>query len=119
MSFSFSEYFHFHSLVECTHDTNTKKLALPTKNHEVELLSSFDCCRREERERHDLPHARRKKKHFDREKQKIKNFSNRINSLTLMEAALEGTNFGAAAAAGVVVDAESSPFSARVMLILL
>jgi len=36
-----------------------------------------------------------------------------------MEAALEGTNFGAAAAAGVVVDAESSPFSARVMLILL
>jgi hypothetical protein len=37
-----------------------------------------------------------------------------------MEAALDGTNFGAAEAAGVVADAESPSFSARgVMLILL
>jgi|TARA_B110000305_G_scaffold154603_1_gene171296 hypothetical protein len=92
---------------------------LPIKNHDVELRRPT-CCRREERERHDLPQARGKKNDFDREKQKKQNFSNRINSFTLMEAALDGTNFGAAEAAGVVVDAESPSFSARgVILILL
>ena len=91
----------------------------------VGLLSS-DCCiiaRGGKRERDDLPQERpeaKKKNDFDREKQKKQNFSIRIHSFTLMEAALDGTNFGAAEAAGVVVDAESPSFSARgVILILL
>ncbi len=77
--------------------------------------------RRKERETRSPPREREaKKKDFDREKQKKQNFSNRIHSFTLMEAALDGTNFGAAEAAGVVVDAESPSFSARgVILILL
>ena len=106
--------------------THEKALMLPTQKITtfVGLLSS-DCCiiaRGGKRERHDLPQEReaKKKNDFDREKQKKQNFSNPIHSFTLMEAALDGTNFGAAEAAGVVVDAESPSFSARgVILILL
>jgi hypothetical protein len=106
--------------------THEKALMLPTQKITtfVGLLSS-DCCilREEERERDTISPKRerqKKKNDFDREKQKKQNFSNRIHSFTLMEAALDGTNFGAAEAAGVVVDAESPSFSARgVILILL
>jgi hypothetical protein len=97
-----------------------------TKNHDVRrtfVVRLLNIARGGKRERHDLPRereAQKKKNDFDREKQKKQNFSNRIRSFTLMEAALDGTNFGAAEAAGVVADAESPSFSARgVMLILL
>lgn len=95
-----------------------------TKNHDVRrtfVVRLLYIARGGKRERHDLPQEREAKKNdFDREKQKKQNFSNRIHSFTLMEAALDGTNFGAAEAAGVVVDAESPSFSARgVILILL
>jgi hypothetical protein len=103
--------------------THEKALMLPTQKITTFVgLLSFDCCtlREEERERDTISPERergtkKKKNDFDREKQKKQNFSNRIRSFTLMEAALDGTNFGAAEAAGVVVS-----FSARgVMLILL
>ena len=96
-----------------------------TKNHDVRrtfVVRLLYIARGGKRERHDLPQEReaKKKNDFDREKQKKQNFSNPIHSFTLMEAALDGTNFGAAEAAGVVVDAESPSFSARgVILILL
>jgi hypothetical protein len=106
--------------------THEKALMLPTQKITTFVgLFSSDCCisREEERERDTISPERerhKKKNDFDREKQKKQNFSNRIRSCTLMEAALDGTNFGAAEAAGVVVDAESPSFSARgVMLILL
>jgi hypothetical protein len=127
VSKSFSEQY-FPSLFAEKHKSVRTKKRLCCLHKKSRRSSDFSrptveyCERRKERETRSPPRERGKKKKndFDREKQKKQNFSNRIRSCTLMEAALDGTNFGAAEAAGVVVDAESPSFSARgVMLILL